>query len=97
MAALGITILLMGCIISLANSSIETTEYQAGYNAGYTENNKSKYEAACVLSDPLVPSCTEEQLRYAMGYKNGYKDFQFDDLKKQDADKLNNSLEILGI
>lgn len=71
-------------------------EYQAGYNTGYVENNESKYQAACNLTDHFS-SCTEKQYDYAKGYRRGYRQKQ-DELKQNELkNETNNSLELLGI
>jgi len=82
---------------NILTDSTETPEYQAGYQAGYTEKNESKYQAACNLSDTFFMKCTTEQFHYAKGYKYGYRQYQIDLIWNNEQNKTNNSLEILGI
>lgn len=91
----------VGSVVFNGVASCNTPEYQAGQSLGYTEHNESKYEAALVLGDFITPPCTEEQGNYAKGYIAGYEDYQrefmYEEYRKIEVEKVNNSIEILGV
>ncbi len=98
-----LAILGMGGVIAYF-SNCHTPEWEEGYQTGYEENNTSKYQAACNLTDDIFLTCcycTQEQYDYANGYIAGYEqnqvDCAFEHVRSENENKMNQSLEILGI
>lgn len=98
-----LVILGMGGLIAYF-SNCHTPEWKEGYQAGYEQNNTTKYQAACNLTDNIFLisyDCTQEQYDYAWGYRSGYRQNQTEyalvQVLSEKENRTNKSLEILGI
>jgi hypothetical protein len=96
-------LLLSGFFDNVNPFAADSPAYTKGYNAGFTEQNITKYQAAKNVTDVAFfdTACTAEQYEYAKGYQQGYQQGcnqrQEDTRKASINGMLNESLQTLGV